>query len=381
MTSQINDQHDLTAEIFGVTEYLPAQAEPKQFKPWHKPRKHFVRSRQLLVLLERLYEKRQPEEPLRYLGLPGTDLIDLRYLYQELCHPQNRPLRFLGFNTEARPGSSAHIELSISLDEVHQLPRVDPRSDVIHDDFRRIGNEASIAWERVQAMGPYDIVNIDLCDSLASDPPQDKGTIYDALARLVALQSRNHTPWLLLITTRIGRGMFNLEAEQEFMEIFRKNARECDGFIETCQQCLDLDALAVDPAMCSETDLLQLMTAAISMWLSTLVQAQAASDVNLASTHTYQVEPTAACEDMVSLALRFEPVIAASQNALFPDAPPPVDECDIAEHILKRTAKSQNVDRILKESPPLYQELIHEMKRLLAAARYDVSQYQAWLCT
>ena len=301
------DQHDLTADIFGVTEYRPAQAEPKQFKPWHKPRKHFVRRHQLLALLERLYKQRQPGEPLRYLGLPGTDLIDLRYLHQKLCDPQERQLSFLGFNTEAQPGSPADMELNLSLTEVRQLPRVDHRSRVIHDDFRRISNEASIAWSRVQELGPYDIVNIDLCDGLVSDPPHNEGTIYKALAHLMAFQSRNHTPWLLLITTRIGRGMFNAEAEQKLMELFRKNAEECEGFIETCQQYLDLDAAVVDPATCNEAELLKLMTAAISMWLSALVQAQAASSVNLASTHTYQVAPTAACEDMVSFALRFEP--------------------------------------------------------------------------
>ena len=105
MTFQSADEDDLVADIFGEIEYRPTPAAPKTFKPWHKPRKQYVRRKQLLALLRRLYQQRQPDEPLRYLGLPGTDLIDLRYLHEKLCRAQGRTLRFLGFSTEAQPGS------------------------------------------------------------------------------------------------------------------------------------------------------------------------------------------------------------------------------------------------------------------------------------
>ena len=375
MSFQEPDEDDLAAGIFGDVEYRPTSAAPKTFKPWHKPRKQFVRRKQLLALLRRLYQQRRPDEPLRYLGLPGTDLIDLRYLHEKLCRDQGRTLRFLGFSTEAQPGSPAHVELSLSLDEVRRLPNVDPQSAVIHDDFRRIGDEASIAWSRARSLGPFDVVNIDLCDGLASDPPHIDGAIYDALAQLVALQATNPEPWLLLVSTRIGRGMFDADAEKLLLALFRENVTKCDGFVEACQQHLNLDAATVDPAECSEIELLNLMVVAIGKWLSALVQAQRASRVNLASTHAYRIEPEATCEDLVSLALRFEPIIAASPNALAPAAPPPLDECAIARHILKRSAKRRDVDKILIGDPHLMEELVRETKQLLAAARYDVTLY------
>ena len=277
MSFQAADDDDLAAGIFGEIEYRPTPAAPKTFQPWHKPRKQYVRREQLLAQLRRLYQQRRPEEPLRYLGLPGTDLLDLRYLYENLCRDEGRPLRFLGFSTEAQPASSAHVELSLSLDEVRRLPNVDPQSDVIHDDFRRIGNDASIAWSRARSLGPFDVVNIDLCDGLASDPPQNDGAIYGALAQLVALQAHNPEPWLLLVSTKIGRGMFDADAEQQLLTLFRKNVTNCDGFIEACQQHLNLDAASVDPRACSEIELLNLMIVAIGKWLSELVQAQRAS--------------------------------------------------------------------------------------------------------
>lgn len=375
MSLQAADEDDLASGIFADVEYRPTSAAPKTFKPWHKPRKQYVRREQLLALLRHLYQHRQPDKPLRYLGLPGTDLIDLRYLHEKLCRDQGRTLRFLGFSTEAQPGSSAHVELSLSLDEVRRLSNVDPQSAVIHDDFRRIGDEASIAWSRARSLGPFDVVNIDLCDGLASDPPHNDGAIYGALAKLVALQALNPEPWLLLVSTRIGRGMFDTDAEELLLAFFRENVTNCEGFTEACQQHLNLDAATVDPTECSERELLNLMIVAIGKWLSALVQVQRASRVSLASTHAYRIEPDASCEDLVSLALRFEPVIAASPNALAPSAPRPLDECAIAKRILKRSAKRRDVDDILRGDSHLLEELVEETKQLLAAARYDVKLY------
>ena len=379
MTEQLDNQDDLTAGIFGDVEYVAPQPAPKEFKPWHKPRKQFVRREQLSALLLRLYEQRKPGDPLCYLGLPGTDLIDLRYLHEQLCRASDRQLRFLGFNTEAQPGNSAHVQLSVSLDEVRRLANVDPQSDVIPDDFRRIGNPHSIAWSRTRQLGPFDVVNIDLCDGLASDPPQNDESVYKALAQLMAFQVRNPNPWLLLVTTRIRHGMFDADAEEQLTRLFRENVANCEGFAEACKELLESDVESIDPATCSEADLLILMTAAIGKWLSTLVQVQGPSRVELASTHGYRVDPVAAREDLVSLALRVEPVIVASRDALSPTAPALEDECTTAKAILKRSASRLDVDTILEQRPDMYEELIGETERLLAVARYEVAGYRQWL--
>ena len=379
MNDQSHNQDDLTTGIFGDIEYAQPRTAPKEFKPWHKPRKQFVRRAQLSALLLRLYEEREPSDPLRYLGLPGTDLIDLRYLHERLCRGNGRPLRFLGLNTEAQPGNPAYDELNVSLHEVRRLANVDPQSDVIHDDFRRIGNPSSIAWSRARRLGPFDVVNIDLCDGLASDTPQNGGSIYTALARLMALQARNSKPWLLLISTRITRGMFDADAEQQLIGLFRENVANCEGFAEVCKEHLESDVHSIDPATCSEADLLVLMIAAIGKWLSKLVQAQGPSRVQLASTHGYRIDPVAAREDLVSFALRFEPVIVASRDPLSPTPPTLEDECTTAKAILKRSARRLDVDTILIERPDVLEELIGETEQLLADARYEVTDYRPWL--
>lgn len=370
---------DLVAGIFGGTGYEPTEPAVKAFQPWHRPRKQFVRREQWSALLKRLYQDRPAREPLRYLGLPGADLLDLRYLYEEMCRSQERPMRFLGFSTEAHPGSPAHVEMSLSLDEVRRLPNVDPLSIVIHDDFRRIANQASIAWSRVIFLGPFDVVNIDLCDGLASDAPQDEETIYDALAQLMALQVRNPSPWLLLVTTRVGRGMFDLAAEERLLDLFRANTKQCEGFVTACADLLEADSRTIDPSDCSEQDYLSVMIVALAKWLSGLAQAHSPNRVELASTHAYRVQPEGGCADLVSLALRFEPVIQAPPDALAPAPPPPIDECLLAEGIARRARARKDIDALLADQPALYDALAAETEDLLLQARYDVNEYRAWL--
>jgi hypothetical protein len=373
------EDDDLTSGIFPETGYEPGQPLRREFQPWHRPRKQFVRREQWSALLKRLYTDRPPADPVRYLGLPGVDLIDVRYLYEELCRPSDRNLRFLGFNTDAKPGTNAQIELSLSLDEVRRLPYVDPLSDVLPDDFRRLSTDTSIAWTRTLKLGPFDVVNIDLCDGVASDPPYLEESMYRALAQLAALQARNHAPWLLLITTRVARGMFDVAAEASLIDLFRAIVAQCpEGFVDACSQLLASDPMTIDPAACGEIDYLNLIIVALGQWLASLVQAHGVHKVELASTLGYRVDPSAPCEDLVSIAMRFTPIIAAPPDPFAPQ-PTVVDECETAIQVARRASARKDLDDLLAGDSELHEALVGETEVLLASARYDVTGYRAWL--
>lgn len=380
MSDVSGDNDELVAGIFGDLGYEMHELKRREFKPWHRPRKQFVRREQWAEQVSRLYADRPAGDPLRYLGLPGTDLIDLRYLHDQVCRPADRPLIFLGLNSEARPDSPARRELDISLYEVNRLPNVlQEHCEVIHDDFRRLSDESSIAWKRARTLGPFDVVNIDLCDGLASDSPAVQQSIYDAIGQVTALQGHSLTPWLLLITTRIGPNMFHADAEAAILQRFQDNVSTCDGFVEECQQHLGLDATVVDAATCSGEDYLKLMIVALGKWLAKLVQASRSSQVVLVSTLGYRVVKSAPCEDLVSIALRCEPIFQRPENALAPTPPQPFDECRTAKRIVKRAASRKDVDSILEADSDAYEGLVAEMEELLTAARYDVSRYRPWL--
>ena len=376
-TSEDNDE--LVADIFGDLGYDVAGLEEREFKPWHRPRKQFVRREQWVEQVRRLYADRPVEDPVRYLGLPGTDLLDLRYLYEQVCRPVARPLIFLGFNSDAQPRSPARRELDISLYEVRRLPNVQKQSVVIHDDFRSISDQSSIAWKRAKTLGPFDVVNIDLCDGLASDPPTIHQSIYRALSQVTALQGLSKTPWLLLITTRIGPNMFDPDAEAAILQRFHNNIGTCDGFAEECEQYLGFDAANIDSSACGDEDYLKLMIVALGKWLAELIQASRTSRVVLASTLGYRIVDSAPCEDLVSIALRCDPIVARSEDPLSPSPPSPFDECATAKGIVRRTARRKDVDSLLHAAPDMRETLVVEMEELLTAARYGTSLYRPWI--
>src|SRR5258706_14178098 len=80
------------------------------FKAWHKPRKHYVRLKQWCEET-RKYIKRSDHsfsDELRYLGMPGEDLLDIRVL-KGVCEKAKINLRYLGFDSSL---TSAQLNLS-----------------------------------------------------------------------------------------------------------------------------------------------------------------------------------------------------------------------------------------------------------------------------
>ena len=76
MVTKLDDQDALTAGIFGDFEYVRPQTQP-EVRPWAS---HANSSSGAMVsLAPALYEKREPRAIAGYLGLPGTDLLVVRY--------------------------------------------------------------------------------------------------------------------------------------------------------------------------------------------------------------------------------------------------------------------------------------------------------------
>ena len=76
-------------DMFPITAYEAPSRATKPFLPWHRPRKHFVRREQWQQQIEILADAGQLEhQTIRYLGLPGTDLLDIRHFHRTLCEPK-----------------------------------------------------------------------------------------------------------------------------------------------------------------------------------------------------------------------------------------------------------------------------------------------------
>lgn len=380
-----NDNEELADDIFGTETYEAPKRQKKDFQPWHKPRKQFVRQFQWCEQINALLGEMQPEgDVLKYLGLPGDDLLDLRYFHSMVCEPKQMRLRFLGFNRSADPKSSAQTELNISLDEVRKLPGIDHLSDIIWDDFRLVANDSSKAWHKAKDLGPYDIINLDLCDGFGKhEPGVLDDTYYSAVSRLMSLQARNKNPWLLFLTTRAEKRHVHVDLLQRLLDKYIQNLAACPAFTAASTETFSIaDEAALKEAADTPEGHLAVLLVGLCKWLLGLAVAQQPpSRVVVKSVIGYRVYAGAPHDDLISLALKFEPTFAPVADPMeianHPIALPL--ECELAAEALKQVGQRECADEKLSSDPELQNQLVAAMTDLLELARYDIDAYHQWL--
>ena len=127
---------DLTEGIFPA-QPTTVEIPSREFKPWHKPRKHLIRIHQWQTEIGNLIkEVNFDDRPLRYISLPGDDFLDVRTLY-ELCKSRNLLLRFLGFNDTADTNAKNPLA-DPTVNEMVSLDWVDDRSLLTPDRFENL---------------------------------------------------------------------------------------------------------------------------------------------------------------------------------------------------------------------------------------------------
>jgi len=257
MTANGEQGDDLAEDIVGVEAYEAPRPPQKEFQPWHRPRKQFVRKEQWAVQLEALLDARSLKpEVLRYLGLPGIDLLDLRHVHDVVCRPRSIQLAFLGFNSAISSNSDQQTEINISLDEVLRLPNVATQSKIIPDDIRRLSNPSSIGNQTARSLGPFDVVNLDLCDGFGKQEP---GIVddshYNALAQILSIQLLNPNPWLLFLTTRVGHADVHAELLRKFQDIYERNLTDIQAFRDLSAEKFGVnDRDSINSACATEKD-------------------------------------------------------------------------------------------------------------------------------
>ena len=382
------DEEGHADDIVDVIAYeAPMPSAAKEFLPWHRPRKQYVRHQQWCREIVRMIADTPPAGGvLKYLGLPGVDLIDLRHFHTAVCQAKSVDLRFLGFNSSARPASNAHTELNISLDEVRRLPRVDPMSDVIGDNFARVANQDSIAFRKARALGPYDVINLDLCDGFGAQAPGAlDNSYYEAVRSLLALQAHTMNPWLLLLTTRADKPNVNDLVLQALLAKYISNLAQCASFRDASRDCFDIEsAAALTAAANTPAGLLPVFLTGLCKWFVALaLEHQPPTTVELRSVFGYRVDKGAEQEDLISLALKFTPTFVPADDPLGLANQPVTapDECTLATRALKRVAKRIDADKKLADDAALHQSMVDATAHLLGLARYDVDAYKVWLQT
>ena len=358
----------------------------KTWKPWHMPRKQWIRLRQWNVQIGQLIDALNlVDRPLRYLSLPGEDFLDIRVV-RELCERKSVHLKCLGFDNGTYLPKT-ETERNISKNEVFQSSIIYPGSDVKKDDFARISDENSQAYKVAKHHGPYDIINLDLCGSFSR---RQGRPYYDALCNLIDIQIKERSqPWMFFLTTRADVGQVNTNDLPNYWRNLRYNVLRSDIFKDRLESLLGDHFEHINGNLQQElirlerTKFGRLFALCIAKWLLRLMSSGSPLWVTeMLDSYWYRVS-YAKAPNMLSLSFRFRQVTDTRQDptGLAETRNPQnvqVDEAELAISALTKTESLVDIDRLLIENPALYNKMVEESKKLLGSARYLIKDYPRW---
>ncbi len=365
-------------------EQYALHATKRPFKPWHKPRKQLVRRRHIDDLLTPLLA--DSVGPVRYLGLPGADLLDIRWMLNGLCEQYDRDLLFVGFDTDRTDGT---CRSSIEAAKLKMEPRIDSRSQIVETAFESLAEDHSFAFEQARKLGAFDLVNVDLCNGMAGETPTASGpTIYNAIASLLGLQAKRTHPWILLITTRVDRRNVDSEAGRRLAAVLAHNMTNCPIFPHEFNRHFGFNQVTVRSLRARNADIVaKVRSVAIAKWIISLA-ADKEMEANLVSAISYTVYPQNGHPDLLSLAFRIEATepspaldrfnIAQTSRRSKPSQTKLNHECDSALTALRVVCDAIDADQILQSDPELLAQTTHENATLLESAGYPRSEYTSW---
>lgn len=396
----------------------PPGALRTEFKPWHRVRKQFIRERQwnheIHHLAQRLRRDLQTEEtewgaaqagsaavaeevpetlrierPLRCLLLPGDELLDVRCLWQKL-QTEGCYLRFLGFNSTITTDERRR-QMAVTESAVTQLDKVCKDSHVTRDTFQDIARNNTQAYRLFRQYGPYDVVNLDLCDSLVPrGQPGETQANFSALYQLLHYQIQHQkTPWLLFATTQVDRSTASQPEINQLAQPTRSNCDQHAAFAAALARIIpsaafNSAACTLDISHLNSDHLVRVFGVVLGKWLvNTLSTASPRCAVKLLTSYRYVIRPDTGIE-MLSLGFLITPHYAppvdqTGLSNLQPSSRPFPSELDAGLAFVAVAERIRDVDELLAADAATRQALINSKADLLGNAGFDRDAYLRWV--
>ncbi len=217
-------------------------------QPWHKPRKQFIRERQWIYFSRRLIDRELNSPGLqvpaggvpevRYLTLPGIDYLDVRLL-ADLCDEFGCLLTNTGFLAGGE-GNSYIARAKVREDSLIKAGYITNESYTFERRFEDITSAQGQAYRELQRKGPFHIINVDACGSIAAPTAQHANRLIDAIYRLVEYQFANKSGrWLLFLTADVRQDSLEPETLDRLCDAVLKNAEESAEFHEEVLSLFD----------------------------------------------------------------------------------------------------------------------------------------------
>ena len=358
--------------------------------PWHRPRKQIVRERQWIRYARELIdsERGKPGLPapigalpqVHYLTLPGTDYLDVRLL-GELCRQKDCRLKSTGLL--AGPPMNPHMaRAKLREQALVDAGYVTDESQIYPYRFEEITAVTGMTYRLLEERGPFHIVNVDACGSIAAPTAQHSHRLVDALYRVVEFQLTHRADrWLLFVTVDARPDSIDEETLGNLYDAVVKNAQQSASFEAAVLSMVGNTGGPVDNAMRAVTvrdgaPFLRVFALSLSKWLLHFAD-EADWDTKTHTAYCYSTTqhddqtPTMAC-----LALEFLPRRAGLPDPFAvtrADPAPPNAAIDTSLRAISKIAAMEDLDQALRASPPLHDRMARRTAELLKEAGYPDS--------
>ncbi|MEU2617532.1 hypothetical protein ABZ642_05095 [Streptomyces sp. NPDC007157] len=380
-----SEEDDLRALLGEGPVPFPAKME-RGFKPWHRPRKQYVRdaqwSREIGILARDL---RLSGSEFRYLTLPGNDLLDIRHIAETVCSPRQVKLRYLGFNTAVTSQDAQQPELNSAEFSVIRMDCIHSDSEVFSADFRSVGQTRSPEWHRVKRDAPFHAINIDLCGGFAGEEKSSGVPNYfAALQAILQHQMHSDEDFLLFITTRMDDNSIDDTAKETLVHLAQKIHDTCEAYASDFATAWGLEDSASPIRVADLVDTNEAFMLGLTQWIISR-GVELGLKASVRSFMTYRTGHGAGDDDIVSLAIRFkpDPVVQPDPHGLVKvvnPPPAPADKiCAQSRTVPRRVNNRARVDELLRTQAEEFERCIQASSKLLDAAGYDASRYRDWV--
>lgn len=382
---------DIADDVLPVTVELPAvPIKLDSIQPWHRPRKQVIREQQWVMFSARLIDRIKDTPALRpgldgirevrYLTLPGIDYLDVRLL-ADVCRDLDCVLTTTGFLAE-QENTPVRARAQFREDSLVKAKHITDQSTTLSQRFEEISSESSQAYRDIRSRGPFHIVNVDACGSIALPKANHAQRMIDAIFKVVELQLNiSSHRWLMFLTADVRKDNIEPDTLANLSEAIHQNARDNEVFRTGASNVLAEEGLEIEAAVAAAMSadgprFLRLFALGFAKWLLHLAgekqwNLKMHNSYCYSTSHADEVGPTMPC-----LAFEFVPPNPGLRDRFqVANAAPAAGgvEQDLSLRAIEKVREMQDLDEKLKADHNLRSEMIEKTKNLLAEAGYAAS--------
>jgi hypothetical protein len=265
-------------------------------------------------------------------------------------------------------------------------------SQIATDKIELVAKESSVAYQHFNNAGPFDVINIDLCNSIAiHSASNDSITYYDMIKSVMDYQFKFRTDsWLLFISSSVSSVEINESAISAFIKIVKENIEGSEEFHSKLKNILTDENFNLENIFNDKVSLQLVSVFGISFckWLISICLSHSPKWLlHLDDICHYNIQDGES--KMISFAIRFEREIiqVPDKHGLAKDiygyskSEVSLNEITLAISALDKISKILDLDDYLASQADLMNRMKLATADLLELVRYNKNDYFNWCQT